>query len=76
MKPAWLYPEAAAEFREAAAWYKERSPDVARRFLQNVRALTRTVTRMPLRFPVLLEPALDPLFVARSCMASPTLLFL
>ena len=34
-------------------------PEVARRFLQSIRTLTRTVVRMPLRFPVLLEPALD-----------------
>lgn len=59
MTAARLHPEAEAEIREAAAWYKERSPEVARRFLQSIRALTRLVARMPLRFPVLLEPALD-----------------
>jgi plasmid stabilization system protein ParE len=52
-----LDPEAEAELREAAAWYKERSPDVARRFVREVRAFARTIARMPLRFPVLLEPA-------------------
>jgi plasmid stabilization system protein ParE len=45
---------------KTARWYRERSPDVARRFLQEVRALAKVVARVPFRFPVLVEPALDP----------------
>jgi plasmid stabilization system protein ParE len=60
VKAARLDPEAEAELREAAAWYKERSPEVARRFLQSVRSITRVVARMPLRFPALHDPTLDP----------------
>jgi len=55
-----LGPEAEVELREAAAWYKERSPEVARRFLSEVRALAKLVAKMPLRFPVLVDPHLEP----------------
>ena len=60
MKPARLDPEALAELREATAWYKERSPDVARRFVENVRELARTIARRPHQFPQLSDPALEP----------------
>ncbi|WP_437875440.1 type II toxin-antitoxin system RelE/ParE family toxin [Sorangium sp. So ce513] len=60
MKTTRLTPESEAELREAAAWYKERSPDVARRFLAEVRSLARDVARSPHRFPVLVQPDLDP----------------
>jgi plasmid stabilization system protein ParE len=60
VRTAKLEPEAEVELRAAAAWYKERSPEVARRFLREVRELARAVARMPLRFPVLVEPVLDP----------------
>jgi plasmid stabilization system protein ParE len=60
VRTARLAPEAEVELREAAAWYKERSPEAARRFLREVRELARVMARMPLRFPVLLDPALDP----------------
>ncbi|MDI1447860.1 type II toxin-antitoxin system RelE/ParE family toxin [Polyangium sp. 6x1] len=53
-------PEAEVELREAAAWYKERSPEVARRFLREVRTLTKVVARMPLRFPVIEGIDIDP----------------
>jgi plasmid stabilization system protein ParE len=53
-------PEAEAELRDAAAWYKERSPEVARRFLREVRTLTKVVARMPLRFPVLVGLDIEP----------------
>jgi plasmid stabilization system protein ParE len=64
LKTARLDPAALAELREASSWYKEswykeRSPDVARRFVQNVRALVRTITQAPLQFPVIREPALE-----------------
>jgi plasmid stabilization system protein ParE len=59
-KAARLAPEAEIELREAAAWYKERSPEVARRFLREARELVRAVGRMPLRFPALVDPDLDP----------------
>ncbi|WP_437951275.1 type II toxin-antitoxin system RelE/ParE family toxin [Sorangium sp. So ce296] len=60
MRTARLAPEAEAELREAATWYKKGSPDVARRFLAEVRSLAREIARIPLRFPVLMEPELDP----------------
>jgi plasmid stabilization system protein ParE len=60
VRRARLCPEAEGELREAAAWYKERSPEVARRFLREVRVLAKAVARMPLRFPALLDPVLDP----------------
>lgn len=53
MKAARFEPEAQVELRAAAVWYKERSPDVARRFLAEARALVRVVAQKPLRFPVL-----------------------
>lgn len=60
MRTARLAPEAEAELRAAAAWYKERSPEVARRFLAEVRALSRAVARMPFRFAALVDPERDP----------------
>jgi plasmid stabilization system protein ParE len=60
VKSARLAPEAEAELREAAAWYRESAPDVARRFLAEVRMLARAIARKPLRFPVLVDPAVDP----------------
>jgi hypothetical protein len=42
-----------AELRAAATWYKERSPEVARRFLGEARTLAGAIARKPLRFPVL-----------------------
>ncbi|EYF04262.1 type II toxin-antitoxin system RelE/ParE family toxin [Chondromyces apiculatus] len=60
MRTARLSPEAAAELHEAAAWYKERAPEVARRFLAEVRTLARKVARMPSRFPILRNPEMDP----------------
>ena len=58
MKTAKLDSEAQTELRQAAAWYKERSPKIARRFLTEVRALAQLIAKTPLRFPVLLEPEL------------------
>lgn len=60
MKAARLDPEALKELREATAWYKERSPDVARRFVETIRELTRTIARRPLQFPQLSDPKLEP----------------
>jgi plasmid stabilization system protein ParE len=60
VRRAQLDPEAVAELREAAAWYKERSPAVARRFLGEVRALARLVASKPYRFPALVELELNP----------------
>lgn len=53
-------PEATVELREAASWYKARSPDVAHRFLQNFRQIAKAVGTSPLRFPRLVEPDFDP----------------
>jgi hypothetical protein len=55
-----LDPSAEIELRQAAAWYRERSRDVAKRVLREVRALRQAIARAPLRFPELLEPAIDP----------------
>jgi plasmid stabilization system protein ParE len=55
-----LAPEAEVELRQAAAWYKERSPDLARRFLGEVRALVQIVGGVPFRFPALADPELEP----------------
>lgn len=54
-----LDPEALAELREASCWYKERSPAVAKRFIDNVRKMVRTIARAPLQFPVILDPKLE-----------------
>jgi plasmid stabilization system protein ParE len=60
VKKTRLAPEAEVELREAASWYKERDPEVARRFLGEARTVAGAIARRPLRFPVLLEPAMDP----------------
>jgi plasmid stabilization system protein ParE len=60
VKTARFAPEALIELREAAAWYKERDPEVARRFLSAARSLAHVVARRPLRFPALLAPATEP----------------
>ena len=60
MKSARIEPDAESELREAALWYKERSPDVARRFLKEARAVARAIAHRPLRFPELVEPSLVP----------------
>ncbi|HRI65248.1 MAG TPA: type II toxin-antitoxin system RelE/ParE family toxin [Polyangium sp.] len=60
MKAARLDPEALTELREAAGWYKERSPKVARRFVENVRELARKIARRPLQFPQLSDPPIEP----------------
>jgi plasmid stabilization system protein ParE len=59
VKTARLDPEALAELREASFWYKERAPEVAKRFINNVRSLVRTIARAPLQFPVMREPEVD-----------------
>ena len=60
MTTARLVSEAEAELRAAAAWYKERSPEVARRFLGEARALARAIAKKPHRFPVPVEPEMNP----------------
>ncbi len=60
MKKARLLPEAEVELRAAATWYKERSPEVARRFLGEARTLVGAIARKSLRFPVLVEPEMNP----------------
>jgi plasmid stabilization system protein ParE len=60
VRTARLVPEAKAELQEAASWYKERAPEVARRFLGEARTLAGAIARKPLRFPVLVEPAMNP----------------
>lgn len=55
-----LAPEAEAELRAAASWYKERDVEVARRFLCEARTVATAIARRPLRFPVLVEPEMNP----------------
>lgn len=60
MRKPRLAPEAEAELRAAASWYKERDAEVARRFLGEARTVAAAIARKPLRFPVLVEPAMNP----------------
>jgi len=46
------HPEAIAEYRAAVAWYRERSPDAARRLRDAVNAGLRSIRERPLAWPV------------------------
>jgi plasmid stabilization system protein ParE len=46
-------PEAREDIYEAAVWYRERSPRVAREFTRRVQAAIKRIVRNPLQFPFL-----------------------
>ncbi len=42
-----VHPEAAAELRVAVAWYKEREPEVSRRFVERVTLARQDIVQWP-----------------------------
>jgi plasmid stabilization system protein ParE len=46
-------PEAWEDIYEAAVWYRQRDPLVAREFTRRVKAATKRISQNPLRFPLL-----------------------
>lgn len=55
MKLLELHPEAVEEGEQAAAWYAERDPRVAERFLQELDAAMEQIAEAPQRWPVYLH---------------------
>ncbi|MFO0592033.1 MAG: type II toxin-antitoxin system RelE/ParE family toxin [Polyangiaceae bacterium] len=55
MKPLELHPAAIQEGEEAAAWYFERDPRVADRFVRELDAALEKIAHAPQRWPVYLH---------------------
>jgi plasmid stabilization system protein ParE len=55
VKPLELHPAAVAEGEEAAAWYAERDPRVAARFMEELDAALARIAEAPHRWPVYLH---------------------
>ena len=45
------HPEAAEDEREAVSWYKKESPELARRFRNDIRTVLRRILQSPQQFP-------------------------
>jgi len=51
MFPVVFLAEAEAEFKEAQAWYEERTPGLGQAFVTNVQAAIQRIRRAPVQFP-------------------------
>lgn len=49
----FVRPEAQINIREVAVWYEQREPGLGRRFMREIRQSLHSISKSPLRFPVI-----------------------
>lgn len=49
----FVRPEAQINIRDAAVWYEQRETGLGQRFMEEIRQSLKSISRLPLRFPVI-----------------------